>query len=576
MPVTPEEILTEVKSVGVSVGGLGGQLGGIETFLGVGGGGDLLGQIRELILDSDFLKELLEKAANIVGELCDKLVEGFGGAFATPDLQEKFWNAIADLVSTLLDILSKALDSIGKFPSSLSEGPLDVFAGVRDLGKFLDGCGRLVEVEFRIDAVGASLKSFFNLTNDSGIEATVFGGIFKSFTDTLKAVLSGSGDISQILFDQIKLIIFPKDLIVEIIRKMAKGEIWAWGSLPGGLRGGQLNEWLNNPATFEPLGGGASQDEEKRYRDTQRQFRIRLVAAADSYLRRKLGEESSPLSEADGRISAQSISDVIIILLENIVGFALEPECYPQIEIEWDGMEDLGFRLGAMIAKQLRLVVRGTLGLLLRGVWEYSLHSDTLVEMIATVIGATVSAFVEGCFKQIAFSFQIVSRYPNASVGSTYVALSWKSLETIEDTGLDADQLEYVALFRGPCDSGAVIPSRIEGLVKDIGAYIDATYRQAKFDNKFIQLSVVDKVVITRAEVQGNDLLVWATTTAAFQLPQPVLRLYVCCEVLAMRPGSSPSDPYTVSIKLPRRPRCSEVFVLSNRGGAARRPLIIA
>lgn len=572
------DVLDRIQDTRAELGTVDQLVDGISGFLGVGGGGpgNLIDAIRDAILETGFLEDLLKEVAKLIGELADALTQAFGDALATPAIQTALWGTIEGIVDKILDILSGLIGSLAQFPEALRGGAIDALSMVRELGEFLSNCGQLDIVIERILAVEASLNSLFDLiTGGSGLGSTLFGQFFGSLNTILRAVIETSDDLATVIFDAIKDVVFPKELILAVLRKMSEQKLWAWGTLPSGLFAGQLNTWLNDPSSYGVLGGGASVEKEKKHRDTQREFRVRMIAAADSYLRRQVGDAKSPLTAADERVSPEAIADVIIIFVEKTIGFSLEPECYPEIDFDWDGIEDIGFRFAATLGKQIRLIVRSTTGILLRGIWEFSIQSYALIEMIGAIIGSIASAFIEGCVRNVAFSVQIISRYHDSPVGSASIALKWFSLETIEDSGVDSDRLEYVALLRMPCNGTLTIPSRIEGLIKDIGAYIDATYRQVKVENKFVNQQTVDRVTITRAELIGDRMTIWATTSKAFEMPQPILRAYFCCEIMAMRPGASPSDPYTVDIDVTKVPRCRDVHVLSNRGGSTRRKLAI-
>lgn len=544
-----------------------------------------VGDLLDGIASNGFLK----KIAELVGKILGALVKAFGEGFANEGAQKAFWRAIRGLVEELLDLLSDLTKNLDAFPTALGSGALDSLNRIRSLGGMLTACGQGGTIEVRVKAVDVSIKELFKLIDGGATGGgAIFGEIFGSILSVLTAAMSSTQRTEELIFDLLVKIVFPKDMILKILDSLIEKRAMGWATLPTGMLGGQLNEWLNNPDLYPRL-GGATEEEQKRFRDTQREFRVRMIAVADAYLRKQLGEGRSPLSFADERISAQSIADVIIIFLENVIGFSLESKCYPQLDADWEGFEDIGFQFAAILAKQIRLMIRGTIGLVLRGAWEYSLHSDVLVEMVATIFGAIVSAFVEAYVKNLAFAFQIVSCYQGAAVAEGAVVptkLRWKSLETVEDTGQPGDQLEYVGIIRMPCNHVPDVPDELVGVIKDFGAYIDATYRQAKVDSRFPQREVDERITVTRCELRripmGSgqpdrlDLTLWATTSETFELPQPVLRAYVCCEVLVMRPGLNPHDPYTVNVPLDRIPRCPDVFILSNRGGMTRRRLVIS
>ncbi len=53
-----------------------------------------------------------------------------------------------------------------------------------------------------------------------------------------------------------------------------------------------------------------------------------------------------PLNNSDTRDSGQGFSDAICLFFDTIIHFVLEPECFPLIDLDLHGIEDLGVRLG--------------------------------------------------------------------------------------------------------------------------------------------------------------------------------------------------------------------------------------
>ena len=89
-------------------------------------------------------------------------------------------------------------------------------------------------------------------------------------------------------------------------------------------------------------------------------------------------------------------------------------------------------------------------------------------------------------------------------------------------------------------------------------------------------MTTTTMTTITRAQIQDQVLTVWATTTAKYEQPRPVLRVYFCCHVRVMRPGAVPDDAYQLTLPLEQPPRrCVRIVVLSNRGGRAERDIVI-
>ncbi len=122
----------------------------------------------------------------------------------------------------------------------------------------------------------------------------------------------------------------------------------------------------------------------------------------------------------------------------------------------------------------------------------------------------------------------------------------------MSNTAQQIDRLWYIAIVRNTgvtlpatyplpyhSDPGADDPKfkYVLGLLRDFGAYIDVCYLQFRINTRFPVTAANDEVTITRAELSGNTLTVWATTTATFEEPQPILRAYFCWPS-ANAPGS--------------------------------------
>jgi hypothetical protein len=550
----------------------------ISDYIGVDGGG---------FLGEGFLTELFK----VLGEIAPAIAEAFGDALAevSPELSD----VMEQVVSTLLNVLSDALQDIeADFPAPFGEGPIDVLESVQSLGNFAkklhvdilrDGSNtpvtaidRLVE---RLELIGHSLQKLFEIVSGSNSAASclLFGAVFDQFVKLIEDALNGT-DPKQLITNLVKDIVFPKEVLLSIFRSAADRKFWSWIPMPRGLRGGELHSWINEPGQFKPF------DAAKPWRlSLEREYRVRMVAALDAYVRQRLQTSvNDPISVADRRMSFESLSDVLGIFLETTIFFALEPDCFPMSEAEWGGFDDIGVRLGSIAAKQLKIPIRGIIGMLLRGISFWSINNDSLIEFLASLISTVISSIIEAVLRNLAWSLQIVGCYRNFPTNSPGVIYHWDSLESVEDTHAAGDYLQYVVLLRqpqqqipgDPITDLSTFPA-LPKLAKDIGAYMDVCYQQYRLGSHFIEELPKDTVHIVRAECVSGRLTIVATTDATFELPQPILRAYFCCHKMPMRPGADSSDPYTIDLECRSLPRRATVVVLSNRGGVAERQITI-
>src|SRR5262249_49328118 len=135
----------------------------------------------------------------------------------------------------------------------------------------------------RVNAVANSLKMLIkllsktiNTTSNNADPGLVL--LDSAITQSTKLItdLLGSTTPEQALENLIKdIAVFPIDTLVALFKSAQKQQLWSWTALPSMLPVGQLNAWLNDP-NYYPA------DPSKV---VERQFRVRMVAAADAYIR---------------------------------------------------------------------------------------------------------------------------------------------------------------------------------------------------------------------------------------------------------------------------------------------------
>lgn len=573
--------------MGIDVGDVFDVVKDTADFVGVGGGGGLSG-LQDGLIGERFLKELFK----VLGEAAPVLTSAFGEGLA--DVSPQVAAALKDVFSTIADVLTGALKQVNTFPAPFVEGPLDAFKSLREVGSFgqrlivdrtrdvaEDAVTAFDRLKDRVDVINNSLAQLFGLLaggNELGADV-IFRNLLNSFTDNLLRVLDpAGGSIEDVIAESIKDIVFPTEIVEAVFKAAVERKFWAFISLPRGLVGGQLNDWLNDENLFEPV-----RADRPWRRSLEREYRCRMVHALDSYLRQRAQTElKDPVSIADRRMSFEMLSDMIGVFIETTIFFAFEPDCLPRLDFEMERFDDIGVQFGSFAAKQLKIPIRGTIGLLLRGLSFWSFNNDVLIEFLGTLISTFISAVIEASLRNIAWSLTIVGCYPNFPNTAPGVLDQWESLETIENTNLPADRLKYVVMLRrpefdDPLNSVMTLNGfpAIQRLVRDVGAYIDVGYQQFKIGSVFLADLATDVVRIHRAEWDGGTITIEATIDNWSTTPQPILRAYFCCHAMAMRPDADTGGPYRISVECDFLPRNPTVTVLSNHGGIAERLIAI-
>lgn len=627
----------EISSPSVDVPGFPGSDSGgpslpIPGFPGSDSGGSSgLGDLLGLII-----KLLVELSAEIVKMVTKPL----------SDVSAELFKALGDLIKTVLKNLTSALSNLDNLPAPLRHGPFEALSALSSLRNLLTDVQTssgtyLSGIIGRGDAVANSLKSLIDVLSSrmgdgAGVKDTGLTLIKNSIdhsTDLIKNLLEGKKPEEALRTFMLAVFVDdPIDAIVGVFKSAGDTKLWSCFDLPSMMPVGMLNAWLNEAAYYNNPSSKA----------LERQFRARMISVIDAYVRHELdqvengySQRTAPnlafgrdvdrstgdmgftqrmsLNHSDQRDSGQALADAVCLLVDSIVHFIFEPECFPLSEIDLHGIEDLGIRFAMLLARQIRVTIRGIIGMVFRGIWAWSFMNTVLIEFVAVIISALFSAIIEAVIRNLTWTLRVASCYGSAlfedpraltlklknplTLGGAQLVYYWPSAETVENSNLDADRLWYLATVRNPdairlpdsypiaykgksddfytADTTAPTDGidfrYILGLLRDFGAYIDVTYQRFRVDSRFPVTEADDEVTITRAEISGKRFSVWATTSSTFESPQPVLRAYFCCQVVPMRPGPFPGDPYTAEFDVELAPRCADVIVLSNQGGVAKR-----
>jgi hypothetical protein len=508
-------------------------------------------------------KRLWDAFVNAINKVSDEVWEALSKAW------RDFIVALKKFFDHVLQVFLSELNAFENLPGPLKCGTRHVVGSLRQTVSLLlkVDANAQVNLEARVDAVIKSLQQLFKLVvgSASAEGRFLFGRLFDRLDELLRALIRGdfAADPGRLWTDFVlQEIVFSKDLVLGLIDAIANGKLWAWFELPCSLGPGQLNDWLNNGDFYE---GDIA---------IQREFRIRLVSALDAFARAKLDDPNLPAlqTEIDLTDTPYVVAGLISVVFDTLLNFVFEPACFVVFDEDLDGIEDLGVKLGVTLSRQIRVSIRAMISGLLRGFSFWSVRNEVLIELVGSILGSLFAGLIEGVVRNLTWTFRVVTCYHGALEHDARVLFRWDSLEVVEGT---TDRLQFLLLLRQPT---ATQPDQINeqefgqvlGLFKDLGAYIDISYRRFRFENRFPAIVDADTVTILSADIRGRSLFITATTSASFDLPQPVLRAYFCCSVAVMRPGHDPSQSYSLQVdSVPDFPRIREVTVLSNRGGVA-------
>jgi hypothetical protein len=500
-------------------------------------------------------------------------------------------------IASLLTSISNPGNYSDAFGMPLKCGPQFALNLLFDCGKFfwdVDVCGSVgisfgARIATRIDVVFHAIEELVvALEGDTNakIDDYLLGELLQYIRQRiselwLAAYAQGSakGDlISDLMTGMFADFLFSHKLILQLFEKLIEGKLWAWLQLPCAMQAGTLSYWINNPDSYK-----GSLDAQ-----LERQFRIRLAAEVGAFLQTEIDALLTArfTASVESQSGVQVATNFATLILDQVFRFIFDPECFPLIDSQWDNFEDVGFGFAGMLAVQARAWIRGSIRLILQGIWEFSVHNTGLIEFVGAVFGTIFGSIIAGFIRNLAMRFELVSTYPNANLGDAFVVYSWQSVEVITGT---TERLEFKVLIRGFRKADKVSSSlqaffkgltaddwnqnygTVKRFFEDLGAYLDISYNAYHIRSNFPDIGSSDKVTITQADLVNGQLILRATTDATYDYPQPILRAYVCCGVYVMKPGVTQADTYTLDVKLDSLISCENVMVLSSQGGTAQR-----
>ena len=538
--------------------GLPGGIGDLKTFFGLDGGIplDFKAMFAKIFEDGN----LLGKLAELIGEAFHLIVQGLADGLSKvadklADLAKKVAGLLADLWERIVKFLNDGFSLKKAFPDALERGSLAGIKAARELASFLSALptAELANLKDRIEVVA---DSFVRLIDAAGGKEGLFfvsKGV-EEFGDLLSDLIDDTTSPEEKLRGLVIKLLVPDALVsksqaVELLKSVVQGRWWAWADLPGGLVPGALHGWVNDPKSYSrpdliPLA---------------RRFRCRVVAAVDAYLRSKVSEANVPqlLTNSDGRLSFESLSDLVCALIDTTIQFVFEPEGFPLLDGDLDGFEDVGIGFAGMFARQIRLAIRGVMGMLFRGVWIYSLQSDSLIELIASIFSVTFSAIVESVVRHLTWTVRVVSRYKGDPFGGSGGVLTWDSLdraEFIQGGGppLPVDRIRRFRPRRGAQLQLCLV--QVRWLPRGIGQGHGGVPRRllpAVPAGQPLPEARRRRGDDLCADIVGDHLTVFATTSAFAEIPRPVLRVYIGNHILIMRPAVPPPTPISSSSTSP-------------------------
>jgi len=547
----------------------------------------------------------LDTFFELLGKMFAKILRAFVDGVARvgdqlADAVKECSETIGEIWNAILKRLLEAFESLEAFPRALTTGPLAALDAAGELFSLLTATNPSFDLPLRIEAVVGSIDQLLDLMGGRKKDSLPIVQLASEKMKTLLTDAIAGGDSNEKLRKLLFEMLVPDDkAVVKLLQSAAAGKWWAWADLPTGLTPGGLHDWINDESSYVDTSGRPLNKSQKLL---ARRFRTQCVMSIDGYLRTRI-DPGSALAGPDGRMSYQSLTDVIALLIEQVVSFVFEPEDYPVGEEGLDGFEDVGLGFATSIARQMRVAIRGLLGTLFRGIWEYSFHSDALCELISTIVGTLFSALLDGIIRNVTWTLRLVSRYSGdpygGAEGAGFVVGGFDRTSPPSGAGIAEQSVEYVAFVRS---NGLVVGmppmnAKLTGVMQDLAAYLDSAYlhfprsaRPALGANlvdtcaslhpaaqQFLDVRVFpsvarDTISAVNPQLVGHVLKVEASCGAVGDdfghLPRAVLRAYFGNTMVVMAPAKELGDPYVMEHTFTKAPRRDfRITVLSNRGG---------
>ncbi|MFO1093281.1 MAG: hypothetical protein U0992_08195 [Planctomycetaceae bacterium] len=528
--------------------------------------------------DVQILKNFLERVAHVYIKYQPDLINHVTDPTAKQAAAALF-AALRDSYRTIIDELSLPQQPepagnpahVADIPKSLRLGPLRAFALLGQFAEFVHSTAAESAVVRRLDLVENSVNHLATLSfGDAAAQADVplhefVSKIPASLRDLFQATTPGQRE--KKLLWLIANFFVPHDSIRRALDSAARRQTGLWGSLWPGVDAGQFDAWLNDRNSYLHPNAAALLNEE-------REFRLRLVSAMSSRLARGAEEDSAPghQAQSDPTDSDRLVSECLGAYIDTLVKYVFEPESSGPGDSEWKRHEDVGQQFALLASRQIRASVRTTVSLLLTGVWKWSVNNEVLVGYISSALSTFASSIVESVIRSVTFYASVRSAYQSDTTIPANPLHRWSTLNTVEDTGQPPDGIDFIAQRRWP--DGPVfttVPALIRGVLQDTGTFIESVdrYRGSIDWPAWREDEFADAVSITRCELVGHTLTVWAATTEWFTGPAPVLKAWIRGRPVTMRPGLTAHHPYTLQVTDAAIRNGTRIGVISNRGGHA-------
>lgn len=506
--------------------------------------GDILSHpIAALLQDAPLVKNQFKKLMTILAEgIADFAVAivpvltavGDDIAAKAKDLAKAVVQLFQKIVKSVLESLLSALSSVSQFPNALYNGPLKCCGLVRDLYGWNSG-----EITSRIKQVKNSIEKLFTII-DGGQGVAIISGSVKQVAILFEGLISSdpANTLDSVLANFASGILFPADAFADILQSAANGSLWKWAELPGSFAAGDLAKWINEAGNYSTEG-------DKR---VEREYRLRLFAVADAYLRESPSTTglTSSLTLSDRRLCPAVVSDVIGMFINTTVTFILEPLGFVGNPKELRKFEDLGAKFASAIGRQTNLAIRASVGTLLRGVWVFGVHNSALIELIASGFATVFSSIAEGVSRNLTWCCELRSRYyDDAAIAHPTDAVIINTMTVTDgDNSERGKRIVYEILQRSGVGAGAIaaLTQSLKSILGDYCAFLDMCYNDFESGGRLDAAGYPTTIYSFNATIAGAALTV--TATARGQKPSPIIRVYVLGRVYVMSQYDIQGDDY--------------------------------
>lgn len=484
-----------------------------------------------------FVKATLTTIATYLAQIAADLsvavvgaLDGTGLSSAVASVAKRVAAILDTLSQAIINVLTSALSKLSDLPSPLVDGPAQAFSILKDLTNWANGSNGEPFLKDRREVAASSISSLTTLVGGAP-QIPALSNCLMTIADDMIKWLGSSQPATEAVYGIIGGAVFPTSAFSRVFDSASTGKLWAWIETPHSLLVGNLTKWINDETTYFQSGSAVPLK-----RALERSFRTKLVNAGYSYFQGRVGNNVNapkPVRQPGSLTSAVGLADVVSMFADVVFEFLFESWHATPIQSDLLDFECIGVEFANFFSSQVEASIRSSVGLLLRGIWLFSVQNDVLIELIASVLGTYFGAIYNAIIRNLACSFRIVSKYTvDTPVGWSPIIPSWRSSEPILTEGPLVNQcIEYSLLSRDTRTiSQASITSSLKNVLSDYTTFLESAYYAFRWNCIFADSSFETWTPAMIVECSITEAKVLHITVNAIAPPsgEPVSVLRVC------------------------------------------------